>query len=331
MNDLVSIVIPVYNSMQFLDSCISSVLSQTYNHIEVILIDDGSTDESPEICHKYECDERVKYYRQENSGANSARRNGVMLSTGKWVSFVDSDDLLMPNSIYTMLSVSHGSDIVVGCPKGGMNYFKHYPDVVGNDEYEQMVYARDVSVAPFAKLFREELFNGKTFDCPNDIVLGEDYLMNLQLALTNKNVVKFCKQEVYIRRYNPRSLIHTNRLNADYCELMCELADAAIGNKIKLPQFMKARVRQRLVFYYLLLRDVDYRVDSNHPFVKATHDIIVETGYGDLISIAMTSTSNRTTLKCLRLVERAMRRLKYPPLLLDDFYRIRQRIGMRCK
>ena len=90
----VSVIIPVFNKAQFLVCCIESVLSQTYKDFELILIDDGSTDESLSICQKYaEFNSSVKVYHQENAGASAARNYGIDIAQGKWCSFIDADDL----------------------------------------------------------------------------------------------------------------------------------------------------------------------------------------------------------------------------------------------
>ena len=91
----ISVIIPVYNVDEFLSECLESVINQTYNNIEIILIDDGSTDESGKICDKYGAkDKRIKVIHQENMGVSSTRNRGIDLSSGEYLTFVDSDDIL---------------------------------------------------------------------------------------------------------------------------------------------------------------------------------------------------------------------------------------------
>ena len=93
MNYFVSVIIPIFNSAPYLRECVESVLSQTYKNIEIILVDDGSTDESPAICDEYKSkDSRVKVIHQQNGGLSIARNNGLEFSTGEFVLFLDSDD-----------------------------------------------------------------------------------------------------------------------------------------------------------------------------------------------------------------------------------------------
>ena len=96
----VSVIIPVYNSEAFLRQCIQSVIRQTYQNMEVLIIDDGSTDQSREVCEQF-CrkDGRIRLYRQENKGVSSARNLGLEAAAGEYVFFLDSDDAIHPSLI----------------------------------------------------------------------------------------------------------------------------------------------------------------------------------------------------------------------------------------
>ena len=93
--DLISIIIPVYNVEKYLEECIESVINQTYRNLEIILVDDGSTDKCLETCKEYEKrDNRIKVIHQENAGVSVARNVGIDFSTGQYIGFVDSDDFI---------------------------------------------------------------------------------------------------------------------------------------------------------------------------------------------------------------------------------------------
>ncbi len=97
MNELISVIIPVYNMQSYLSDCLNSVINQTYNNLEIIIIDDGSTDGSSEICDEYaQNDKRVCVIHQSNSGLVNARKKGLEIASGKYVGFVDSDDWIDP-------------------------------------------------------------------------------------------------------------------------------------------------------------------------------------------------------------------------------------------
>lgn len=100
INPQVSVIIPVFNVEEYLCKCIDSVLEQTYENIEIILVDDGSSDESPKICDEYgESNERIKVIHKPNGGLSEARNVGIEHSNGEFLTFVDSDDWLAPNMI----------------------------------------------------------------------------------------------------------------------------------------------------------------------------------------------------------------------------------------
>lgn len=93
MHPLLSIIIPVYNAEKYISSCLNSILNQTYTNIEIIIIDDGSTDSSLKICNTFsQTDHRIKIYHKINGGQSSARNVGLKMAKGKYITFVDADD-----------------------------------------------------------------------------------------------------------------------------------------------------------------------------------------------------------------------------------------------
>lgn len=100
----VSVIVPVYNAEKYLQECVDSILRQTLTDLELILVDDGSTDSSPAICDRYaEQDARVQVIRQANAGLSAARNRGIEVAAGEWVAFVDSDDFIDANMYRTMI------------------------------------------------------------------------------------------------------------------------------------------------------------------------------------------------------------------------------------
>ena len=117
MTDLVSIIVPVYNVQKYLQRCVESLINQSYTNIEIILIDDGSSDDSLELCYKLaENDERIKVYKNdENIGQAATRQTGINLSAGKWIMFLDSDDAFDDNAVEKMVNFAKtfGADMVL--------------------------------------------------------------------------------------------------------------------------------------------------------------------------------------------------------------------------
>lgn len=114
---LVSVIVPVYNVEEYLGRCVDSILSQTYENLEVILVDDGATDSSGRICDHYAAqDHRVKVVHKENGGLSSARNAGIDVACGEWLEFVDSDDWIEPDAVESMLqeALAHQVELVLG-------------------------------------------------------------------------------------------------------------------------------------------------------------------------------------------------------------------------
>ena len=103
--DKVSIVVPIYNTEKYLDECIESIVNQTYKNLEIILIDDGSKDKSPQMCDEWaKKDNRIKIIHKSNEGAGASRNRGIAVATGKFIYFVDSDDYIAPTLVEKCLN-----------------------------------------------------------------------------------------------------------------------------------------------------------------------------------------------------------------------------------
>ena len=122
---MVSVIVPVYNVEQYLPQCVDSILSQTYQNLEIILVDDGSADGSGKICDEFQrTDQRVRVIHKSNGGLSDARNVGTAACGGVFVFYLDSDDYMEPNAISALLDRQrkYGADLVAG------NYFYTYPD-----------------------------------------------------------------------------------------------------------------------------------------------------------------------------------------------------------
>lgn len=111
VTDKVTVIVPVYNVSSFLSKCIESICGQEYPFLEIILVDDGSTDESGKICDSYaEKDTRIKVIHKQNQGVSLARNTGLDVATGQWICFVDGDDYIMPEYVSYMLALGVAYD-----------------------------------------------------------------------------------------------------------------------------------------------------------------------------------------------------------------------------
>ena len=105
MGELISVIIPIYNVEAYLDECIASVIAQTYSNLEIILVDDGSPDNCPQMCDEWAAkDSRIRVIHKENGGLSDARNAGIDIATGEYIAFVDSDDWIVPEMYEKMLA-----------------------------------------------------------------------------------------------------------------------------------------------------------------------------------------------------------------------------------
>lgn len=172
MEELISIIVPIYDVEKFLDKCINSIANQTYKNLEIILIDDGSTDESVQICDKWkEKDNRIKVIHKKNEGVSIARNIGVKMATGKYISFVDSDDyidldmieILYNNLIENNTDIAMCGHIAESFSDQLVLYCKNN-FVADSEETLRKLFTRDdVFTVLWGKLYKKELFDGLKF------------------------------------------------------------------------------------------------------------------------------------------------------------------------
>lgn len=178
-NPKLSIIIPIYNAEQFIRRCIDSILEQTYTDFELLLIDDGSTDDSSRICDVYsENDSRIKVFHKKNGGVSSARNVGLDNANGEWIVFIDSDDAI--NNQY--LSVTKKATVVLiltGCDYSGATYIKDkikITDSTLSHFYENYLQTLQMRV-PWAKFYKRSLIENLRFN--ESYKVGEDTLFVL--------------------------------------------------------------------------------------------------------------------------------------------------------
>lgn len=195
----ISVIIPVYNAEPFLPACLDSVLAQTYRELEILLIDDGSTDGSGAICDRYAAmDPRIRVIHQPNGGVSNARNRGLELATGELISFVDSDDAMEPDmyELLTGLMQEHGAD-VSHC---GYKRFDKQGELVRevNGTHRLMIQTGEEAIACMLrgaffsnglwnKLFRSSIVRDLRFR--EDLKNNEDVLFNVHAFSRAKTAV----------------------------------------------------------------------------------------------------------------------------------------------
>lgn len=193
-DSLVSIIIPVYNTEKYLKNCLESVINQTYKNLEIICIDDGSTDKSLEVLKQFEAkDNRIKVISQNNQGVSAARNQGLDNANGKYLMFVDSDDWIessMIEELYTLAEKENADAIITGI-------------LYENIAEKQLSYriptskrwlSRNNLLNPVANKFhRTEIIKKFNIHFENNIRLGEDFLFNMDVFSRGNKILIFPK------------------------------------------------------------------------------------------------------------------------------------------
>lgn len=236
MSGKISIIVPVYNCDKYLRRCIESLVSQSYKDIEIILIDDGSTDKSMDICQEMAAkDHRIKYVRQSNAGVSSARNHGLNIATGKYIGFCDSDDWAAPNMYENLVNLieEYSADVAIvryiNEVDGRVCSFNDSNKIItfsGKQAILEMHKAKLFEGQLWNKLFRAELFLNTRLD--EKIIIFEDLLILWSIFL-KANTVVFHDKSMYHYAINSSSALNQPYRNADWqrreaCIKMLEIA-----------------------------------------------------------------------------------------------------------
>lgn len=253
---MVSIVIPVYNVEQFLPQCIDSVLSQTYKDLEIILVDDGSTDSCSSICEQYRNkDHRITVLHKINGGLSDARNAGTKIAHGDWLFYLDADDWITENAIGVLLSIAiqHSCDIVQG------NFFYAYKDhllyrsenskerakhILNREEAMRELIINDrVKNFAWGKLYKASIV--KNFDFPKGKYFEDSYWQHL---IVNQ-IERYGIVEAQLYYYRQREGSISNRISDRYDDLIEGYKERLEFIKCHYPQFTDLMIKSyRKVF-----------------------------------------------------------------------------------
>lgn len=223
----ISVIVPVYNCEQYLPQCLDSILSQTYSDLEILLIDDGSTDRSGIICDEYAArDSRILCLHQKNSGAAAARNAGLRAATGIYIAFVDSDDWLDPDMYEKMLHSAQEQD----CDLVICDCLKETPDesIVYSHALPAGYYSRDdmketyfpqllmpntmeypVTISNWLLLIRRDVIVRNNLSFPEGMRFSEDLLFGSEVGYHSNSMVYLKGYTPYHYRQNPTSVTHS--------------------------------------------------------------------------------------------------------------------------
>lgn len=224
--DMISVIVPVYNAERYISLCIEKILKQTYNDFELILVDDGCTDKSGQICDIYaQKDKRIKVVHKKNGGVSSARNRGIQEATSKFISFIDADDEVNENYL-SHLMAENKADLVVS----GLTYVQTTKNIsniptsfysIDINEIGKIIPELEYKLllnGPCQKRFKKEILNLNGICFNTDISHGEDTLFVLQY-MQYVSSINVCQYSDYL--YNQSIQGSLTKSHAKYIEAYC--------------------------------------------------------------------------------------------------------------
>ena len=261
MGEKISVIVPVYNVEAYLERCVESILQQTYAHFELILINDGSTDSSGQICENLASrHENIKVYHLENAGVSNARNTGIKLATGAWVTFIDSDDFVTQDYLATLASAVEGLN--VGFVIAPLHHIKNgivtdLPSHSGKTELwsteetmKELLMTTRTSFFPVAKLFKRDLLADEKFN--TNYHLAEDALFLTELLLKTRCSSVFIDKPVYY--YDHREGSATTSVNQHVFDTI-EVYKQIIAQVSQVFPNLKYELKNRECWSYITVYD----------------------------------------------------------------------------
>lgn len=267
----ISVIVPAYNSEATIAACVESILAQSFADMELVVVDDGSTDGTAAIADSIASrDSRMTVIHQPNKGRTEARRVGVEQASGEWICFVDSDDTLPTDALEKLArGISDDTDIVFGnghsLPEQGQR------PVIPIDEFRHLAVRAEGTIGvPWGSLYRHSTMTPRLFDLPRHIMMGEDYIFWLRLVFATEKPVNIVYENVYNKGEEHTS--NSFRWTASYAHELNELRKEAIPQNLH-KEFMADMLSDRLA-NMLSVAQWSSRKDWSHsPFY---HELLAD-------------------------------------------------------
>ncbi len=267
----ISVIVPIYNSEDTIAACIDSIVAQTFSQFELILVDDGSTDCSGEVCERYSAiDNRIKVVRQTNKGRTVARYAGLQCAVGRWVAFVDSDDTL-PGDALARLYEQAAPDVDIVLGNGYTLSGEERRQIPMSDFRHKAVRGDGTIGVPWGSLYRRSAIPCDAFDLPREIMNGEDYIFWLKMVFATERPVNIVYESVYNK--GDEHTCNTFVWTAEYCYKLNEYRKAAIPEDLR-SHYLPDMIADRLVNLFAVINDApDMQWKSSRYFKELMSDV----------------------------------------------------------
>lgn len=224
---MISIIIPAYNAAQYISDCIFSTLNQNYQNYEIIIVDDGSTDNTFQICHSIaEQNTKIRIIQQNNTGVSGARKVGVLNSAGDYILFVDSDDTIHPNLLTELTPYTHNNYDII---QSGASIREEY----SGEYYVRQTMLGKSPACIWGKLFKRNLLNENILNIPRELNIGEDLLFNIRVGLVAKTVYSVT-ENYYNYNIHQGSTMSNRIVSQDYEEKYLLAVKESLGDNLEI-------------------------------------------------------------------------------------------------
>lgn len=285
----VSIIVPVYNCEKYLPKCIESILNQSYSDFELILINDGSKDNSRNICCEYQNkDNRIKFINQNNMGVSSARNNGLDAATGMYVTFIDSDDVISRDYLSVLLKYESKYNVDLVCAsfryikrfgrkEDKVNEFLHIKSDELQNQFIQYFHTADPG--PWGKLFIRQIIEDNKIRFQKGISVGEDRLFNIDYYSHANSIVLVPDVIYYYNCTNSTSAMKT--FHSNICDFYKQVYDRKSNYLIEKKldtKFHDALIRERELYFEYSIEHYILHVtdkDALTEYIKKTADLFL--------------------------------------------------------
>ena len=319
---LVSIIVPIYNVEKYIDKCIASILAQSYDEIELILVDDGSPDKAGEICDKHAAsDVRVVVIHKENGGVSSARNAGLDIAKGDYIMFIDGDDWVDEDHVEYLLSLSRDNDASMSMSYGIHAASKN--DVIEAEDRQRVVAGVDMAadllyhktvIGSYNKLFKRDLIYGNNVRFKESLFIGEGFNFIVMCAQLSERVATGSRKTYHYRLDNEESAmtkfnikkIHNNDIALDTIRLDFVMQ----SDKLDLAWNYARWITSLSFSVWTRLADAndkypdDYRKMLGEIRGHALRVLVADVGFGKKVSAALSFVSPSLMVRALEFKRR---------------------------
>lgn len=264
---MISIIIPCYNAEKTIKRCLESVISQTYKNIEIVIINDGSTDKTDSIIKKYINDNRIKYYNRSNHGIGKTRNFGIKEATGEYITFLDSDDYLPNDAIDNLYKLAQKnkldlvvSDYYVDNKNIKSEKIKSFP-ITNVKNNPNLIF--DINLAPWNKLYKKELIENIKFE---ENLKYEDAPFVIESIIKAKRIGKLDKETYYyVVNSNSETTIRDERI-FDIFKIL-DIIGRLVENKKQLTEVYKT-LCIRIICNYNIQQRYQKKIKTANRFIN---------------------------------------------------------------